>query len=425
MMLERITFMVRVFVVTFFISLAILGNSYGATYYVSKSGNNSNSCTSPGSGACLSIAGGAAKMSSGDTLLIQAGTYTEAMDGNAGFPWRNGTSSQYTRYARYQNDSVIVKPSGGSFLAFFTAYNQFIELDGLILDGSNVLSNAVKFDGIDTTNSAHNIRIKNGQVRNAGINTPYTSCNLGQSDVSGGAMGILSVYSMGYSNEILNVEIHHNVCYGIYGINQSVVDGNLIHDNGAYGIHGYGGINNMVIRNNRVYNNGYNSSQNGSSVTTPGILIGSGSGSLVYNNLVYGNSGEGIQVGFNGASNIGVYNNSIYNNADLCIYVRPSATSTTVRNNICWQNSNNTIGNDGSGSVINQNLLSNPLFVNAASADFHLQAGSPARNAGVMISQVTTGFDGTTRPQESGYDIGAYEYIQGLPQPTNFRIVSK
>ena len=66
-----------------------------------------------------------------------------------------------------------------------------------------------------------------------------------------------------------------------------------------------------------------------------------------------------------------------------------------------------------------------PLFVNAASADFHLTASSPARNAGLTHSAYATfttlyglsievDKDRVTRPQEGSWDIGAFEF-----QPTN------
>jgi len=54
---------------------------------------------------------------------------------------------------------------------------------------------------------------------------------------------------------------------------------------------------------------------------------------------------------------------------------------------------------------------SDPLFVNPVS-DFNLQASSPAIDNGVDLgSQYNLDFDGLTRPQGSGWDIGAYEYI--------------
>jgi hypothetical protein len=39
-----------------------------------------------------------------------------------------------------------------------------------------------------------------------------------------------------------------------------------------------------------------------------------------------------------------------------------------------------------------------------------VQAGSPAIDTGVTLAVVTTDIEGTSRPQGSSYDIGAYEY---------------
>src|SRR5262249_49505708 len=56
---------------------------------------------------------------------------------------------------------------------------------------------------------------------------------------------------------------------------------------------------------------------------------------------------------------------------------------------------------------ITAGLNVDPLFVNAAGADFHLQTGSPAATAGAITPDLMD-FDGLALPQGAGYPIGAY-----------------
>ncbi|MFT7640827.1 MAG: hypothetical protein ACI9G1_002571 [Pirellulaceae bacterium] len=56
-------------------------------------------------------------------------------------------------------------------------------------------------------------------------------------------------------------------------------------------------------------------------------------------------------------------------------------------------------------------LMSDPLFVNAATGDYHLAAGSPAINSGAELLDVTTDFDGNLRPSFKRYEMGAYEFM--------------
>ena len=52
------------------------------------------------------------------------------------------------------------------------------------------------------------------------------------------------------------------------------------------------------------------------------------------------------------------------------------------------------------------------MFVNPGSADFQLQAGSPAIGAGTSNLAPATDFAGNPRPTPGGgFDIGAYQYV--------------
>lgn len=81
------------------------------------------------------------------------------------------------------------------------------------------------------------------------------------------------------------------------------------------------------------------------------------------------------------------------------------------------------------GSEANK-VVANPLFVDASSANFALQAASPAVHAGNPVEeaafaafQTRYGFGikkdylGTARPQGARWDIGAYEYPSGTSAP--------
>jgi len=64
-----------------------------------------------------------------------------------------------------------------------------------------------------------------------------------------------------------------------------------------------------------------------------------------------------------------------------------------------------------SGAELNSIQGQNPQFVNFGGGNYHLLSTSPARNAGVSLSSFfTIDKDGVSRPQESVWDIGAYEY---------------
>ncbi len=81
------------------------------------------------------------------------------------------------------------------------------------------------------------------------------------------------------------------------------------------------------------------------------------------------------------------------------------------------------------------NISAIPLFVNQSAGDYHLQPNSSCIDAGTSSNAPVTDFEGITRPQGNGFDMGAYEYSNGLgineqvqtnisvyPNPTNDKV---
>jgi hypothetical protein len=56
------------------------------------------------------------------------------------------------------------------------------------------------------------------------------------------------------------------------------------------------------------------------------------------------------------------------------------------------------------------NIFANPLFVDATNADYHLQETSPCIDSGTDVDAPNTDFEGISRPQGVGFDMGAFEY---------------
>lgn len=62
----------------------------------------------------------------------------------------------------------------------------------------------------------------------------------------------------------------------------------------------------------------------------------------------------------------------------------------------------------GSTVITNYGMMTDPLFINPAGLDYHLNPNSPARDAGMAVA-LTADLDGRRRPIGGGYDLGAYE----------------
>ncbi len=406
--------------VMFFVMCPVL--AHGATYYVATTGSDSTSCANAQSQSTpkLTINAGIGCLSSGDTLIVKAGIYNEIIpdnipSGTAGTPTTVKSEVQYGAVLR--PDGSQSKPDGVGFVIFgWTGDRSYITFDGFVLDAVDMP--APVYITYIKNGDNHHITISNNEMKNAAHYDDGTSSD-------GFVLGHTAHEIVFRGNKIHDIgtgasSSEHFFSYCSYFTGQnSVFENNELYNCSGFGLHMYDatglGSNNNIVRNNYIHDNG-----------GQGILFASGGqNNLLYNNIIVHNGigpapqTGGIQVGGYGSpsANNGVYNNTVYNNNGNCIEIGGNGPSdNTIRNNICYQNSNdNVVVSSGSGNTIDHNLLgTNPLFVNATAQDFHLQAGSPAIYAGVVIPGLPYCGSAPT--------LGALDRC-GLPAPTNLRLV--
>jgi hypothetical protein len=171
------------------------------------------------------------------------------------------------------------------------------------------------------------------------------------------------------------------------------------------------GTNNITIKNNLFENGGYVNNEWGFDID----ILGEGQSSTVefiniYNNTFTGNSLSALYVSLHPndiVSDIYFVNNIVrgIRSYGYITFANAPGTKTnyTVRNNLLYQNaSSNGVSIQSGGSLPTGwnpigNIIGNPLF----DATFHLQAGSPAIDAGINVGLPFSG---------SAPDCGCFEY---------------
>lgn len=396
--------------------------------YVSPSGSDSH----PGTAASplKTLTAAASKAKPGTTVLIAPGTYHEQLVTRVA-----GTSTAPITFRSHGGKVVI----DGSQLSWTAGSNQN---QGLVeLKHSHVV-----LDGLTITNSKNSGVILNADhltVRNCEVS--YTqrhaiSTYTGRQTAAGGTMIRQTVLE--------GNDVHHGVLKGA-GNGQAisliadgfVVRGNRVRDNVTEGIDVWLGARHGEVVGNEVYGNG-----------APGIYVDGGTFLKIHRNRVYANAKGGIGVSSEdsryatrdvwivnnlvtdhaadacfvwdpdtGAQNVLFAHNTLVNNRKA-FYFAGSGNTVQVFNNL-GHSTQTSLYDDSKNSTIAQGnnvwLSSVTGFVSASSQDFRLSAGSPAINAGRVLTapvddlgtpfrldvDVTGGVRANGAP-----DAGAYEF---------------
>jgi parallel beta-helix repeat protein len=250
--------------------LALSSTGHTATLHVSPQGSDGNPCTS--SAPCRTIQHGLSRLSSGDTVLIGAGTYAE---GNLMPP--SGVTLQGASGAR-----PVLRPGSASVdtILHIQPGRQGITLDGLTLDGGGTTSFPIYADkGVERI-TVMNTEITGGlqsgmliggshwEIRNNHIHHNGANCCATHSDDHG-------IYMSAAHSRIVGNRFDHNACYNVQVYGGSATD-NVVEDNtftaskcGVTLV--YGG--NHVFRNNIIFDDSTYYTDAGLAVFTPETLV--------------------------------------------------------------------------------------------------------------------------------------------------------
>ena len=181
----------------------------------------------------------------------------------------------------------------------------------------------------------------------------------------------------------------HNLYTGFYsdGVGHMIIEGNLIHDNTAYGLDPHTGTHDMIIRNNVVHNNGeegiicsldcYNITFEGNEAynnAKSGIMFSRNmSDSVARNNYIH-DEVNGIFV--SASNNNEVYNNTV-SNSEEGIYLKAEAHNNKIYNNtIINATSNGILVN----AAARDNIVSSNTIINATKFGINVEDSDSVNN---------------------------------------------
>jgi hypothetical protein len=193
--------------------------------------------------------------------------------------------------------------------------------------------------------------------------------------------------------------------------NVIITDNYALYGGGAFNMSSSSIYNNCLFFNN---NAGYG-----------GAVMNYSSSALVFNNCTfYGNTATTHGGGVDNWSSALSYNNCIFwgNTSATGNQIYGYGNSTLTLNYSCFSTNLNDIETETGSSFLttNNNITSNPQFVNSSNKDFRLFGNSPCVNTGNnSYNTLSTDIRGKARIQNTTIDMGAYEWTSGTDPANN------
>ncbi|MFA6027620.1 MAG: fibronectin type III domain-containing protein [Patescibacteria group bacterium] len=344
-------------------------------------------------------------MASGDTIYCRGTIIDDITIPTAA----SGTASAYSQITNWPGYAATIDGGGAAndYVIKITTGTSYFNINGLNLTNAN--DGGVVGKG---TEAGSNIIVSNNTIYNL-VNTDDQSYiylkNISNAEVSNN-----NIYGNG--SDLSSVGIILEICPN------STVSYNQVHDFARFGVVISTNTYDSVVSNNYIYNIGGSDSD-----SRAGIYVTDTYNLKIYNNTLYNIYNEtnvmpaiylnevdldshDITIINNiiSTANIGIYSDgesivgsssdyNIFYNLNIVGYLGSDPYTTFTE----WQTN---AYQDAHG------MEADPLFVstNSVAYDFHLQASSPAIDAGLDTDEVTTDYDNESRPYNIT-DIGADE----------------
>ncbi len=421
-------------------------NLWGATYYFSDK-------------SLVTLDTQLRSLRSGDTLIFLPGTYiaSEEITVSPNYPhnYRNGLPGSPITIKAMEKGTVILDGGNdwtnggvvqeGAFLRLDTGL-EYWNIEGLTIQNTQGYGILIK---------GNHLQIKENEIKKAGWDAIKTLC--GSSDVDLIDNLIVSPYEEGID---------------VFGTNGARILGNVVDHANGYGIFAKGGARNILIEGNRVVQS-YRGGIIIGGISTPQLMcgtyectdckainnvvegagaggifaLGCDTGLIAQNTIIDANTttnwmaslgagpgvDDGTGWGLTGSRNIRISNNIVKKNLDSqnTVYLRVYEGSTSgfssdynlyfglsTGNRFSWNSSPDgepkySLEKIKSVPMVQEthSIIADPLFFNPQRGGFHLQSGSPAKGSGRPLNpEVTKDFEGTPRPVNLLWDIGAYAW---------------
>ncbi len=410
-----------------------------------------------------SIAKGIEAIQPGQTMIIVGDAsgigrvYAEDIDLS-----KNGSATAMYTMKSQDGETVIVQHSntitpGDYWVVRGIVFDhQNTSSDAIRISGSNTTFDGVtlkngKRDGFEIDGSARDITIKNSNIYNF-VWQPGSDAHCIVIDPGAGGINIDSntIYDCGgdgvqiFANSgdepstyAKNVTISNNTIYTTRGTGSEnaldikgavglTIDGNTIYGFENKAIVIQKGPQNVSFTRNTVYDSLQGLEVRGEGGFNP-INVD------IINNVFYNITGE-YALKFDNVENLKAQHNTLVSISGNPFRIElGGVVSGYIQNNLISSSGQNSVSGtqnaivshngwfDGatSGSLGGTNEVAgdDAQFVDASAFDYRLKSNSLAKDSGRTLSHVATDFDGTSRPQGSGYDLGAYEVASSSGNP--------